>query len=101
MYQYKEIVFVNCIEYAGGGVACVMDPFVLTTYIGKHTIGCEVTMFGERHGVGIVTPKKYIGGMSDLNVLHQEAMAKNLREDDVVCIDLEYHDYEQFMSEHE
>lgn len=99
MLQHSEIVYANEIEYMDGSIACVFDPFVVTTYIGKHTIGCEVRMLGEDHGVGIVVPKKSVRGMSDLNVLHQEVMAKDLREHDVAYIDLEYHEFERFLSE--
>lgn len=99
MLQYTEIVYVDEIDYMDGSIACVFDPFVVTTYIGKHTIGCEVRMLGEDHGVGIVVPRNHVRGMSDLIVLHQDAMAMNLREEGVAYIDLEYHEFERFLSE--
>ena len=99
MIQHSEIVYVNEIEYADGSRSCVFDPFVLTTYVGKNVISCEVRMFGERHGVCDVVPRRSVRSFSDLLVFHQDVMAKCLREDDVTYIDLEYHDYDKFVSE--
>lgn len=98
MLQHTDIVYANEINFLDGGVACAFDPYVITTYLGKHTIGVNVTMFGEDHGESVVVPRRYVRGMSDLNVLHQEVMAKELRYDDAVCIDLEYHEPEQFVA---
>lgn len=100
MFQHSEIVYADEIEYMDGSVASVFDPFVVTTYIGKHTIGCEVRMLGEDHGTGVVVPRRHVRSTGDLYVLHQEVMAKDLREHDVAYIDLEYHEFERFLSEH-
>ena len=98
MIQHTEIVYANEIWYGDGSIACMLDPFVLTTYVGRHAVSCEARMLGEDHGVGIVVPMDYVHGMSDLNVLHQEVMAKSLR-CDATYIGLEYHEPERFMSE--
>lgn len=99
MLQHTEIVFTNEIDFADGSIACLMDPLVLTTYVGDHVIGCQVTMLGEDHGTSVVVPRSHVRGMSDLNVLHQDVVAAFLRYDDVTCIDLDYQDYDRFVSE--
>ena len=98
MLQATELVYVNGIEYYDGGTSCVMDPFVITTCIGKHVATFEVRMLGEDHGTGMVVPREDIRRFADINVLHQELMAKDLREDDVAYIDLEYHEVAQITS---
>lgn len=99
MLQYTEIVYANEIDFKDGSVACAFDAYVITTCVGKHTVSVNATMLGEDHGDSVVVPRKSVRGLSDLNVLHQEVMAKTLRYDDVVCIDLEYHEPERFVSE--
>lgn len=98
MIEHKEVVYVNEINFLDGSVAYASDPYVITTYVGNHTVGVNVTMYGEDHGASIVVPRQHVRGMSDLNILHQEVMAKSLSYDDVYGIDLEYHEPEKFVA---
>lgn len=98
MIQYTEIVYVNEIDYEDGDTACYMDAFVVTTYLGNHTVACEVKVFGEDHSFGVVVPRRDVRGASDLYVLHQKVMADFLRETGAEYIDLDYRKYERFIS---
>lgn len=99
MLQDTKIVYVDRIDYEDGDIACYMDAFVVTTYLGNHTVACEVKMFGEDHPFGVVVPRRDVQGASDVYDLHQKVMEDFLQETGVEYMDLGYREYERFLSE--
>lgn len=79
MKQWKQRAYVDEFGTYDGDFACIFDPFELTTYVGRHITSCWINMEGERYGASVVW-KGSNYDMKDLNVLHTEALAKNLRE---------------------
>ena len=90
MIQWKQSVYINETDSSYG---CPMDQYEVTTYIGKHITSCEVRMCGEDHGTAMVWDGCNYD-MTDLNILHQEALFKEMRDDTGTYMELEYDESE-------
>lgn len=86
MLQWNQRVYINETDSSYG---CPMDQYEVTTYIGRHITSCEVRMCGETHSTSLVM-KGVVRRFKDYNILHQEALFKDLRDDTGTYMELEY-----------